>query len=74
MELTSQAWLAQRSRKLERAATALALVVKLLETVAHIEHRNALETRVHTILTLPAFLLALVLIVEVWVPLWVLKA
>lgn len=52
----------------------MALVVKLLETVAHIEHRNALETRVHTILTLPAFLLALVLIVEVWVPLWVLKA
>lgn len=60
--------------KLERAATALALVVKLLETVAHIEHRNALETRVHAMLTLPAFLLALVLIVEVWVPLWVLKA
>ncbi|XP_007195452.1 transmembrane epididymal protein 1-like [Balaenoptera acutorostrata] len=78
VELTSQAWLAQRSMKLEWAATALALVVKLLEMVAHIEHKNALEIRVHTVLMLPAFLLALVLIVEVWVPdqppLWVLKA
>ncbi|KAB0401180.1 hypothetical protein E2I00_002972 [Balaenoptera physalus] len=77
VELTSQAWLAQRSMKLERAATALALVVKLLEMVARIEHKNALEIRVHTVLMLPAFLLALVLIVEVWVsdqpPLWVLK-
>uniref|UniRef100_A0A286ZSZ8 Transmembrane epididymal protein 1 n=1 Tax=Sus scrofa TaxID=9823 RepID=A0A286ZSZ8_PIG len=78
VDLTSQVWLAQQSMKLERAATALALLVTLLEMIAHLEHKNALEIRVHALLLLPVFLLALVFIIEVWVPgqppLWVLKA
>nr|CAI9709841.1 unnamed protein product [Rangifer tarandus platyrhynchus] len=43
VDLTSQVWLAQLSMKLEWAATALSLVVIVLEMVALPEHRNALE-------------------------------
>ena len=78
VDLMSQTWLAQQSMKLEWAATALALAVIVLETVALIENRNALEFRVHTMLMLPSFLLALVLTIKVWAPdqppFWVLKA
>lgn len=78
VDLTSQAWLAQQSMKLEWEATALALVVIVLEMVALIQHRNALEFQVHTMLMLPAFLLALVLTIKVWAPdqppFWVLRA
>ncbi|XP_003413064.1 transmembrane epididymal protein 1A-like [Loxodonta africana] len=77
VDLVSQVWLAQQSIKLEQAGTILALVVLLLQMVAHIEHKNALEIRVHSLLLLPVFLLALVLTTEVWVPsqpsLWVFK-
>lgn len=65
VDLTSQTWLAQQSMKLEWAATALALVVIVLEMVALTENRNALEFRVHTMLMLPSFLLALVLTIKV---------
>lgn len=78
VDLMSQAWLAQQNMKLEWAATALALVVIVLEMVALIEHRKALEFQVHTMLMLPAFLLALVLTIKVWAPdqplFWVLRA
>ncbi|CAI9175470.1 unnamed protein product [Rangifer tarandus platyrhynchus] len=43
VDLTSQVWLAQLSMKLEWVATALSLVVIVLEMVALPEHRNALE-------------------------------
>lgn len=67
VDLTSQVWLEQLSMKLEWAVTALALVI-VLEMVALPEHRNTLEFRVHTMLMLPAFLLALVLTIKVWAP------
>lgn len=67
VDLTSQVWLEQLSMKLEWAVTALALVI-VLEMVALPEHRNTLEFQVHTLLMLPAFLLALVLTIKVWAP------
>ncbi|OWK06181.1 hypothetical protein Celaphus_00012562 [Cervus elaphus hippelaphus] len=63
VDLTSQVWLEQLSMKLEWAVTALALVI-VLEMVALPEHRNTLEFQVHTLLMLPAFLLALVLTIK----------
>lgn len=78
VDLTSQAWLAQQSMKLEWEATALALVVTVLKWWPLIQHRNALEFQLHTMLMLPAFLLALVLTIKVWAPdqppFWVLRA
>lgn len=68
VDLTSQVWLAQLSMKLEWAVTALALIVIVLEMVALPEHRNTLEFRVHTMMMLPAFLLALVRTIKVWAP------
>lgn len=45
--------------------------------INHIENKNTLESRVHALFMLPAFLVGLVLIIEAWVPdqpsLWVLK-
>ncbi|XP_004382396.1 transmembrane epididymal protein 1A-like [Trichechus manatus latirostris] len=77
VDLISQVWLARQSIKLEQAGTVLALAVLLLQMVAHIEHKNALEIRTHSLLLLPIFLLVLVLTTEVWVPsqpsLWVFK-
>lgn len=77
-DFASQVWLPRPSVKLERAATALALVVMLLEMAAHLERKSALEIRVHALLLLPAVLMVLVLVVEVWAPdqppLWLLKA
>ncbi|XP_021065548.1 transmembrane epididymal protein 1A-like [Mus pahari] len=75
--IVSQAQQARWSERLERAAEALAFYVVALMMIAHIENKNALEIRVHLLLVLPAFLLALMLTVEIWVPdnapLWVLK-
>ncbi|XP_221310.4 transmembrane epididymal protein 1A-like [Rattus norvegicus] len=78
VDIVSQAQQARWSMKLERAAEALAFYVLGLLMITHIENKNALEIRVHLLLVLPAFLLALVLTVEIWVPdnapLWVLKS
>ncbi|XP_055977958.1 transmembrane epididymal protein 1A-like [Sorex fumeus] len=77
-DFASQVWLARPSVPLERAATALAVAVLLLEMGAHVEHKDALEVRVHALLLLPAVLMLLVLAAEVWAPdqppLWMLKA
>lgn len=78
VDIVSQAHLARWSVKLERAAEALAFYVLVLLMMTHIENKSALEIRVHLLFMLPAFLLALVLTVEIWVPynasLWVLKS
>ncbi|XP_008575259.1 PREDICTED: transmembrane epididymal protein 1-like [Galeopterus variegatus] len=68
VDLISQVWLARQSMKLERAAMSLALFALLLQTVAHIEHKNALEVRLHNLLLIPVFLLALMFTTDVWVP------
>ena len=76
-DIVSQAKQASWSVKLERAAEALAFYVVALLMIAHIENKSVLEIRVHLLFVLPAFLLALILTVEIWVPdnapLWVLK-
>ncbi|XP_034349125.1 transmembrane epididymal protein 1A-like [Arvicanthis niloticus] len=78
VDIVSQAHLTRWSVKLERAAEALAFYVMVLLMITHIENKSALEIRVHLLLVLPAFLLALVLTVEIWIPdnapLWVLKS
>lgn len=78
VDLVSQAHQARWSVKLERAAEALAFYVLALLMITHIENKSALEIRVHLLFVLPAFLLALVLTVEIWVPddapLWILKS
>lgn len=78
VDIVSQAQRARWSVKLERAAEALAFYVLILLMITHIENKNALEIRVHLLLLLPSFLLALVLTVEIWVPdsasLWILKS
>uniref|UniRef100_A0A8C9ACE8 Transmembrane epididymal protein 1 n=1 Tax=Prolemur simus TaxID=1328070 RepID=A0A8C9ACE8_PROSS len=78
VDIVSQLCLALKSRKLERAAEALAFYVLVLLMAAHLENKGTLEIRMHILFIMPAFLLALVLTIEVWVPdqpqLWVLKA
>ncbi|XP_057595471.1 transmembrane epididymal protein 1A-like [Hippopotamus amphibius kiboko] len=77
VDVVSQACQARQNLKLERAAEALAFCVLVLLMVAHIENKGTLEIRGHVLLVVPAFLVGLVLIFEVWVPdqplLWVLK-
>uniref|UniRef100_A0A8C6I897 Transmembrane epididymal family member 3 n=1 Tax=Mus spicilegus TaxID=10103 RepID=A0A8C6I897_MUSSI len=76
--IVSQAKQASWSVKLERTGEALAFYVVALLMIAHIENKSVLEIRVHLLFVLPAFLLALILTVEIWVPdnapLWVLKS
>ncbi|XP_021040193.1 transmembrane epididymal protein 1A-like [Mus caroli] len=76
-DIVSQAKQASWSVKLERAGEALAFYVVALLMTAHIENKSVLEIRVHLLFVLPAFLLALILTVEIWVPdnapLWILK-
>ncbi|XP_052013989.1 transmembrane epididymal protein 1A-like [Apodemus sylvaticus] len=78
VDIVSHAQPARWSVKLERAAEALAFYVLVLLMITHIENKGALEIRVHLLLLLPAFLIALVLTVEIWVPdnapLWVIKS
>ena len=45
--------------QLEQAAEALAFCALVLLAVTHAEHTGALETRVHTLFTVPAFLVGL---------------
>ncbi|XP_027807294.2 transmembrane epididymal protein 1A-like [Marmota flaviventris] len=77
VDIVSQLCLAQQSRKLERAAEAVAFYVLVLLMIAHLENKSTLEIRVHVLFLVPTFLVALVLNIEVWVPdqppLWVLK-
>lgn len=77
VDIVSQAKPARWSVKLERAAEALAFYVLVLLMITHIENKSTMEIRVHLLLMLPAFLLALILTVEVWVPdnapLWIFK-
>lgn len=77
-DIVSQAQRAPWSVKLERAAEALTFYVVALLMISHIENKSVLEIRVHLLFVLPAFLLALILTVEIWVPdnapLWVLKS
>lgn len=77
VDIVSQSCLARQNVKLERAAEARAFYVVVLLMATHIENRGALEVRVHVLLLVPTFLVALVLNIEVWVPdqppLWVLK-
>ncbi|XP_021494264.1 transmembrane epididymal protein 1A-like [Meriones unguiculatus] len=65
------------SLKLERAAEALTLYVLALMMISHAESKTPLDNRVHLLLVVLAFLLALVATVEIWLPdqapLWVLK-
>ncbi|XP_028928755.1 transmembrane epididymal protein 1A-like [Ornithorhynchus anatinus] len=77
VDLVSQTWLARRRLRLEQAVLTLAFHVLLLLLLSHSQGKNVLETRVHTLLLLPVFLLALVLTIEQWAPdqpqLWVAK-
>ncbi|KAM5334611.1 transmembrane epididymal protein 1A-like [Glossophaga mutica] len=77
VDIVSQSCQARQSMKLERAAEALACCTLALLMASHIEHKNALEIRVHIFFIVPAFLAGLVLMIEVWVPdqpaLWFLK-
>lgn len=67
------AWWTSRARrarrvKLEQAAEALAFRALVLLVVTHAGHKGALETRVHTLFTVPAFPVGLALAIEIWVP------
>lgn len=77
VDMVSQAHLGRWGVKLERAAEALAFYVLIMLMVTHIENKSSLEIRVHLLLMIPSFFLALVLTVEVWVPnhppIWILK-
>ncbi|XP_005639843.3 transmembrane epididymal protein 1A-like isoform X1 [Canis lupus baileyi] len=77
VDIASRACQARQTAKLEQAAEALAFCVLALLMAAHLENRGALEIRVHALFVAPAFLVGLVLAIEVWVPdqpaLWVLK-
>uniref|UniRef100_A0A8C3X5W9 Transmembrane epididymal protein 1 n=1 Tax=Catagonus wagneri TaxID=51154 RepID=A0A8C3X5W9_9CETA len=78
VDIVSQACQARQNMKLERAAEALAFCVLVLLMAVHVEDKGTLEIRVHILFMVPAFLVGLVLIIEVWVPdqppLWVLKS
>lgn len=77
VDIVSQACQARQNVKLERAAEALAFYMLALLMAMHGENKSTLEIRVHVLLVVPAFLVGLVLTIEVWVPdqpsLWVLK-
>ncbi|CAH6792176.1 transmembrane epididymal protein 1A [Phodopus roborovskii] len=77
VDMVSQSRLAHWGVKLERAAEALAFYVVILLMATHIENKSSMEIRVHLLLMVPSFLLALVITVEIWVPnhppLWILK-
>ncbi|XP_028918564.1 transmembrane epididymal protein 1A-like [Ornithorhynchus anatinus] len=78
VDVLSQTWLARRREGLERAALALAFHVLTVLLLSHSQGKNALESRVHTLLLLPAGILALVLTVELWAPdqpqLWIARS
>ncbi|KAL1787442.1 transmembrane epididymal protein 1A-like [Sigmodon hispidus] len=78
VDIVSQSHLARWGVKLERAAEALSFYVLVLLMLTHIENKSSLEIRVHLLLLIPSFLLALVLTVEVWdpnsPPFWLLKS
>ncbi|XP_054431441.1 transmembrane epididymal protein 1A-like [Pteronotus mesoamericanus] len=78
VDIVSQSCLARQSMKLERAAEALACCMLALLMAAHIEHKDGLEIRLHVLFIVPALLVGLVLLIEVWVPdqppLWLLKS
>ncbi|KAL6045160.1 hypothetical protein STEG23_013851 [Scotinomys teguina] len=78
VDIVSQSHLARWGVKLERAAEALAFYVLIMLMVTHVENKSSLEIRIHLLLMIPSFLLALVLTVEVWVPhhppIWILKS
>lgn len=78
VDIVSQAQPSRWGVKLKRAAEALAFYVLVLLMMAHIENKGTLEVRVHLLFLVPAFLVALVLTVEIWVPdnapLWVMKS
>ncbi|XP_038601029.1 transmembrane epididymal protein 1A-like [Tachyglossus aculeatus] len=77
VDLVSWVWLARRQEGLERAALALAFHVLALLLLTHSQGKDPVENRVHFLLLLPAFLMALVLTLELWAPdqpqLWVAK-
>lgn len=78
VDMVSQSHLPRWGVKLERAAEALAFYVLVLLMATHIENKSSLEIRVHLLLMLPSFLLAVALTVEVWIPnnpsIWLLKS
>lgn len=77
VDIVCQARPSHWSVKLERAAEALALYVLTVIMISHSENKTPLENQTHLLLVVPAFLLALVITVEIWLPdnapLWVLK-
>ncbi|XP_039097631.1 transmembrane epididymal protein 1A-like [Hyaena hyaena] len=77
VDIVSQACQALQNVKVERAAEALAFCALVLLMACHQENKGILEARMHLLFVVPAFLVTLVLITEVWVPdqptLWVLK-
>ncbi|XP_005071765.1 transmembrane epididymal protein 1A-like [Mesocricetus auratus] len=78
VDMVSQARPAHRSVKLECAFEALTFYVLVLLMATHIENKSSMEIRVHLLLMLPSFLLAVVITVETWLPshppIWVLKS
>ncbi|XP_006884225.1 PREDICTED: transmembrane epididymal protein 1-like [Elephantulus edwardii] len=74
VDIVSRSW---QMTKLKQAAEALSFYTLMLLMATHLENKSTLEIRVHLLLMLPAFLMALVLTVEIWVPdqpsLWVLR-
>ncbi|EGW14707.1 transmembrane epididymal protein 1A [Cricetulus griseus] len=78
VDLVSQSRLVRSwGEKLEHAAEALAFYVLVVLMATHTENKSSLEIRVHLLLMVPSFLLALVTTVEVWLPnhppIWILK-
>jgi hypothetical protein len=63
--IVSQSCLAQQSLKLERAALAFYVLMPMM--AAHTENKDAIEIPVHVLFMVPAFLVALVFNIEVWI-------